>query len=182
LFILTFLLKLPASNSHKLGAVTAFVFLFTLCYSPGAGAVPFLYSAEIWPNEGKEVGMSWAVSWNFLGSGFLALFVPRGLAWSGVKLFGLFTGFSFIGFLLVYFFVPSTGNARSLEDMSTIFRTSLYDHSVRKTKHIAKITDLAAWFPYNFKPKEKKKVPPQERPEVAPGPQQATDLPEAVQH
>jgi hypothetical protein len=53
LFILTFLLKLPSSNPNKLGAVTAFVFLFTLCYSPGAGAVPFLYSAEVWPNEGR---------------------------------------------------------------------------------------------------------------------------------
>jgi len=53
LFILTFLLRLPSTNPNKLGAVTAFIFLFTLCYSPGAGAVPFLYSAEIWPNEGR---------------------------------------------------------------------------------------------------------------------------------
>jgi hypothetical protein len=53
LFILTFLLRLPKENSAKLGAVTTFIFLFTLCYSPGAGAVPFLYSAEIWPNEGR---------------------------------------------------------------------------------------------------------------------------------
>jgi hypothetical protein len=53
LFILTFLLRLPVENPNKLGAVLAFVFLFTICYSPGAGAIPFVYSAEVWPNEGR---------------------------------------------------------------------------------------------------------------------------------
>ena len=62
LFVLTFLLRLPPTNPHKLGAVTAFIFLFTLCYSPGAGAVPFLYSAEIWPNEGRGIFLLLRVS------------------------------------------------------------------------------------------------------------------------
>lgn len=53
LLILACLLTLPSSNPSKLGAVTFIVFLFTLFYSPGAGAVPFLYSAEIWPNEAR---------------------------------------------------------------------------------------------------------------------------------
>jgi hypothetical protein len=33
-----------------------FIMLYTLFYSPGAGCVPFLYSSEVWPNEGR--GMS----------------------------------------------------------------------------------------------------------------------------
>jgi hypothetical protein len=56
LFILTFLLDLNESNPAKLPVIVVFVMLFTLCYSPGAGCVPFLYSAEVWPNEGR--GMS----------------------------------------------------------------------------------------------------------------------------
>ena len=56
LFILTFLLTLDESNPAKLPVVVTFIMLFTLAYSPGAGCVPFLYSAEVWPNEGR--GMS----------------------------------------------------------------------------------------------------------------------------
>jgi hypothetical protein len=53
LFILTFLLGLKESNPAKLPIVVVFIMLFTLFYSPGAGCVPFLYSAEVWPNEGR---------------------------------------------------------------------------------------------------------------------------------
>ena len=91
LFILTFLLNLNESSPAKLPLIVLFIMLFTLFYSPGAGCVPFVYSAEVWPNEARgmsypsssplpcsmpvdvrltprvEVGMSWAVFWNFLG-------------------------------------------------------------------------------------------------------------------
>jgi hypothetical protein len=53
LLILALLLLLSADNSAKLPLVVIFIILFTFFYSPGAGAVPFLYSAEIWPNEGR---------------------------------------------------------------------------------------------------------------------------------
>ena len=56
LFVLTFLLNLDASNPAKLPVVVVFIILFTFFYSPGAGCVPFVYSAEVWPNDGR--GMS----------------------------------------------------------------------------------------------------------------------------
>ncbi|KAH8719559.1 major facilitator superfamily domain-containing protein [Phaeosphaeriaceae sp. PMI808] len=121
LLILTFLLKLDSGNSAKLPVVMVFIMLFTFFYSFGAGAVPFVYSAEVWPNEGREIGMSWAVFWNFIGAGFLALFVPRGLQWGSDKLFGTFTGLSFLGFVLVYFFVPSVGPSMTLDEVSMKF-------------------------------------------------------------
>ncbi|KAN0071856.1 hypothetical protein V8E54_010452 [Elaphomyces granulatus] len=149
LFVLTFLLNLNESSPAKLPLVVTFIMLFTLFYSPGAGCVPFVYSAEVWPNDGRgmsyptssflssalfyasgrerltprvEVGMSWAVFWNFLGAGFLALFVPRGLQWGSSKLFGLFVGISFFGLILVFLFVRSTGHGMSLEDISLGFK------------------------------------------------------------
>ena len=94
LLVLTILLNLNESSPAKLPLVVIFIMLFTLFYSPGAGCVPFVYSAEVWPNDGRgmsyptssslssalfhaggcerltprvEVGMSWAVFWNFLG-------------------------------------------------------------------------------------------------------------------
>jgi hypothetical protein len=53
LFILTFLLDIHEDNPAKLPFVLIFVILFTLFYSPGAGCVPFIYSSEVWPNEGR---------------------------------------------------------------------------------------------------------------------------------
>lgn len=67
LFILAFLLGLSPENKFKKGAVIAFVILFTLCHGPGTGAVPFVYSAEVFPTEWREMGMSLAVCVNFLG-------------------------------------------------------------------------------------------------------------------
>lgn len=71
LFILTFLLQLPAENNSKKGAVMAFVILFTFFHAPGTGAVPFAYSAEVFPNEWRELGMSSAVLTNFLGKHYM---------------------------------------------------------------------------------------------------------------
>ncbi|KAF2002631.1 MFS general substrate transporter [Amniculicola lignicola CBS 123094] len=143
LFILTFLLRLDPTNEAKLPLVMIFIILWNLFYSPGAGAVPFLYSAEVWPNEGREVGMSWAVFWNFFGAGFLALFVPRGLKWGPPKLFGLFTGLSVLGVILVYLFVPGTDRATSLDDMSKKFDHKKYtDFSKDRMKTLINPTRL----------------------------------------
>jgi MFS family permease len=77
--------NISPDNSARLGVITFWLILYTFFYSPGAGVschscsfrpnwalnlmqvVPFLYSSEVFPNENREVGMSWAVSWNFLG-------------------------------------------------------------------------------------------------------------------
>lgn len=45
---------IPFGNPARLPMIIIFIMIFTAFYSPGAGAIPFLYSAEIWPNEGRE--------------------------------------------------------------------------------------------------------------------------------
>jgi hypothetical protein len=55
---LTRVLNLPDYSASKAPAVAALVILLAICYFPGAGAVPFLYSAEVWPNEARDVGVS----------------------------------------------------------------------------------------------------------------------------
>lgn len=147
LFVLTFLLDLPTNNRAKMGTVTAFVILFTFFYSPGAGAVPFVYSAEVWPNEGREIGMSWAVLWNFIGAGVLALLVPRMLQWSPSNTFGLFTGLSVLGFILVWVFVPSTGPSMTLEAMSRKFDEPTREYSRRKLRPGRKSSNTPAALP-----------------------------------
>lgn len=41
--------------------IAVFIFLFCAAYSPGAGPVPFTYSAEVFPLKYREAGMSWAI-------------------------------------------------------------------------------------------------------------------------
>lgn len=55
---LTGVLSLPDEHPHRAGAVAALVFFLAMCYSPGVGAVPFLYAAEVWPNEARDIGVS----------------------------------------------------------------------------------------------------------------------------
>ncbi|KAF2405347.1 hypothetical protein EJ06DRAFT_552751 [Trichodelitschia bisporula] len=136
LLILTGLLTMNQSNGAKLPVVMVFVILFTLVYSPGAGCVPFIYSSEIWPNEGREIGMSSAVFWNFLGAGLLAFFVPKGFAQEHARLFGVFTALSFIGFMLIWCFVPETVEATTLEEMSDIFKRSPMQHLQDRIKRL----------------------------------------------
>jgi hypothetical protein len=63
LLVLTLLLRMDESNEAKLPVVMLFIILWTLFYSPGAGCIPFLYSAEVWPNEGR--GKSSFLQWLF---------------------------------------------------------------------------------------------------------------------
>lgn len=53
LFITAF--SFDIHNSHRAGTIIAFVYIFTIFYSPGAGCIPFLYSSEIWGNESRSV-------------------------------------------------------------------------------------------------------------------------------
>jgi hypothetical protein len=115
IILLATALSFNIQNSHRAGTIIAFVYIFTMFYSPGAGCIPFLYSSEVWGNESRsvalymmvvltfqrELGMSWAVFCNFVGAGLVALFTPLGLKWGHGKFLGLFCGFSVIGWLLV---------------------------------------------------------------------------------
>jgi hypothetical protein len=89
--------------------VGTFAYAFTAVYSFGMGPVPFTYSAEIFPLEHRIIGMSWAVSVNFLGAGILAFFVP--VLQIGSILLGVFAGLNLCAFVAVWKWVPETISA-----------------------------------------------------------------------
>ena len=56
--MVTLLITALCFNIHldspaRLPFIALFVMIFTLFYSVGAGAIPFLYCAEVFPNEGR---------------------------------------------------------------------------------------------------------------------------------
>ena len=93
---------------HQRTVVAVFAYLFTAVYSVGLGPVPFTYSSEVFTLEQRMVGMSFAVSMNFLFAGLLTLFVPRftttSLGYSG--LLGVFSGFNIVALILIWRYVP----------------------------------------------------------------------------
>ncbi|KAI9765994.1 MAG: hypothetical protein M1840_007001 [Geoglossum simile] len=100
---------LAKDQGVRQGLLIVFVLLFTLAYSVGEGPVAFVLSSEIFPLVNREVGMSWAVFWNLLGAGILALVVPilaHALTHTGVL--GLFTGLNLVSWVAVFFLVPET--------------------------------------------------------------------------
>ncbi|KAL8772478.1 MAG: hypothetical protein Q9209_002430 [Squamulea sp. 1 TL-2023] len=122
-------------NNAREPMIILFTIVFAAFYSPGAGAIPFLYCAEIFPNEGRELGMSWSTFWNFLGAGILAMTVPFGIEHQG-RLLGAFSGFNAIAFILVWFLVPGTNHTATLEDMSYVFGRRMRDHVSTQAKRL----------------------------------------------
>lgn len=89
--------------------VTTGMYLFEVFYSPGEGPVPFTYSAEAFPLNVREVGMSWATAttwcFNFILS-FTWPFLRRAFQPQGA--FGWYAGWCVVAWFLVLLFVPET--------------------------------------------------------------------------
>jgi hypothetical protein len=86
-----------------------------------------MYAAEIFPQDFREVGMSWACSVNFAFAGGLAMAVPQFTS-SGShkyrKLLGAFAGLDALAALLVWLFMRSPERAVSLGDMNVCLNHS----------------------------------------------------------
>ncbi|GAA5893884.1 hypothetical protein JCM6882_003119 [Rhodosporidiobolus microsporus] len=113
-----------STSDAQLAMVTTGIYIFAAFYGPGAGPVPFPYSAEVYPIQVRELGMSWAtaVTWffNFLN----ALFFPLQLrSWGSSGAFYWFGGWNAILWVLVLLFVPET-KLRTLEELDEVFSMS----------------------------------------------------------
>lgn len=108
-------------QTTRTALVALFVFLFAAFYSPGEGPVPFTYSAEVYPLSHREVGMGFAVAtclgWAAVLSITFPLIINR-LGTAGA--FGLYAGFNFVAFIMIFFLVPET-KQRTLEELDYVF-------------------------------------------------------------
>lgn len=115
-------LVLSGSHGEPSSGVIAghytFLVLFITAYSVGEGPAAFVVSAEVFPLVNRELGMSLAVFWNFLGAGILAVVAPalwKKLGQQGVLL--LFVGTNLFAWFICNWLVPNTGN----EDLEDVF-------------------------------------------------------------
>ncbi|OCL12086.1 galactose-proton symporter [Glonium stellatum] len=132
-----FSFQIPRDSSARIPVITFFMIVYTLCYSPGAGVVPFTYSSEVFPLVNREAGMSFGVFWNLLGAGVLALIVPQ-LTYSlgHTGLLGLFAGLDAFAFILVWLLMPATVQVATLEEMNYIFGVPTRRHIEYQLKEV----------------------------------------------
>ncbi|EIN11957.1 hypothetical protein PUNSTDRAFT_142156 [Punctularia strigosozonata HHB-11173 SS5] len=128
---------IPGDTSTGRVAVVAIgIYMFTICYSPGEGPVPFTYSAEAFPLYVRELGMSFAtaVCWgfNFILSFtwplLLKAFKPQGA-------FGWYAAWCMILWLLILMFVPET-KSLTLEELDAVFSVPSRTHAAYGLRQI----------------------------------------------
>ncbi|KAL4867883.1 hypothetical protein BDV12DRAFT_209480 [Aspergillus spectabilis] len=141
----SFCFNIEAEGRRVAAVVVTVIIMYTASYSIGAGPVPFTLSAEIFPLAFREVGMSFSVMVNFLGLGFLVLFVPRiTRIWPSTEnerigqrnVLFLFTGLNAIMLVLLFLIIPST-ERKALEDMNHIFSRPTKERVVGNFKPVA---------------------------------------------
>lgn len=97
------------TSKKRVGMVTTGLYLFEVFYSPGEGPVPFTYSAEAFPLQVREVGMSWATATTWCFNFILSFTWPMLLrAFKPQGAFGWYAAWCVIGWFLVLLFVPET--------------------------------------------------------------------------
>ncbi|PYI04639.1 MFS sugar transporter [Aspergillus sclerotiicarbonarius CBS 121057] len=124
-----------SSSKKRVAMVTTGMYLFEVFYSPGEGPVPFTYSAEAFPLQVREVGMSWATAttwcFNFILSFtwplLLRAFKPQGA-------FGWYAAWCVIGWFLVLLFVPETKEL-TLEELDQVFSVSTRKHAAYQLRN-----------------------------------------------
>ncbi|KOS17767.1 putative polyol transporter 6 [Escovopsis weberi] len=111
----------PDTGGLRTGLVCLFVFLFGAFYSPGAGPVPFVYSAEVYPLSHRETGMAFAVASCLLSAALLGMTFPFLLSkLETAGAFGLYACFNIMTLILIFLCVPET-KQRSLEELDHVF-------------------------------------------------------------
>lgn len=112
---------LPDATTAQIVCIATGVYLFGTVYSPGAGPVPFTYSAEAYPLRVRTIGMSLATATTWFFNFVLAVTWPSLQAgFTNAGAFAWYAGWNVAGFFAVLFFVPET-KGRSLEELDGVF-------------------------------------------------------------
>nr|BBI16191.1 hypothetical polyol transporter [Ramalina conduplicans] len=120
---------LPNKSNGQTALVLTGMYLFSICYSPGEGPVPFVYSAESMPLYVRDLGMSMATATLWVFNFFLAVTFPRfRVAFTNTGAFGWYAAWCVIGWFMILLFVPET-KGLTLEALDARFSISTRSHA-----------------------------------------------------
>ncbi|KAK5677754.1 hypothetical protein LTS10_009637 [Elasticomyces elasticus] len=115
--------RLPEGTARFV-TLAGLIYTFCALYSPGMGPVPCAYSAEVYPSNVREVGMSFAIFTASIWATVLSLTFPallNGLGEQGT--FTLYALLNVLAWLLCWTFVRETKNM-TLDEMDAVFQDS----------------------------------------------------------
>lgn len=117
--------------------ITTGMYLFECFYSPGMGPVPFSYSAESFPIQVRDVGMSFATATTWCFNFILAFTWPALVnAFTPQGAFGWYAAWCLILWILVLLFMPETKEL-TLEELDQVFSVPTWKHSSYQIKNAA---------------------------------------------
>lgn len=108
-------------NTARIAAIGTSIYIFGALYSPGAGPVPFTYSAEAYPLYLRPLGMSIATATTWFFNSMLALTWPllmRAFRPQGAFMF--YAAMNLVAFVLIILYVPETKD-KTLEELDNVF-------------------------------------------------------------
>ncbi|KAJ5743398.1 hypothetical protein N7533_010500 [Penicillium manginii] len=108
------------SNKIGNGFGVAFLFLFVTFYGGGLDATTYVYSAEVFPNHMRGLGMGMSIFTQFCSTLVYTQVAPTAFDTIGWKYYLVFIIVPFLGAILIWFTFPET-KGLSLEDISCRF-------------------------------------------------------------
>lgn len=124
-----------STSSARLGMIATGMYLFEVFYSPGMGPVPFSYSAEAFPMQVRDVGMSWATATTWCFNFILSFTWPRLVSsFTSQGAFGWYAAWCVVLWVLVLLFLPET-KALTLEELDQVFSVPTWKHSRYQLKN-----------------------------------------------
>lgn len=122
---------IPPASSFHIVLIALGIYTFAAAYSPGAGPVPFVYSAEAYPLAIRAQGMSLATATTWFFNFLLSVTWPSLLAaWGPQAAFAFYAAWNLVGWFAVLLLVPET-KGRSLEDLDAVFSIPTKVHVAR---------------------------------------------------
>ncbi|KAK0966051.1 hypothetical protein LTR91_008597 [Friedmanniomyces endolithicus] len=126
MLLASFSFSLPEGTSRFV-TLAGLIYTFCAIYSPGMGPVPCAYSAEVYPSESREVGMSFAIFTASIWATVLSLTFPALLESLGEQgTFALYAALNVLAWVMCWAFVRETKNL-TLDEMDGIFQDSPMD-------------------------------------------------------
>lgn len=104
-----FCFYIDANSTAHIALIATFIYIFGGFYGAGEGAIPYVYSSEVFPLSHREMGMSWAVATTTLWASVLSLTFPPMFAALGPQgTFGFYAGCNALALLMIFLWVPET--------------------------------------------------------------------------
>lgn len=115
----------PSSTLTSGGiSAMAFFYIWTIFYTPSWNGTPWVYNAEMFPQNVRTLGQAFAAASNWLFNFLIARFTPQMFSAMGYGVYFFFASLMVLSVVFVFFLLPETKGV-PLESMDRLFSKDL---------------------------------------------------------